>query len=159
MCPITTVSSDRATPSWWKSSSSEIPKTTYGITSGLSSSAETAGLAQMRLRVSASEARMPRITAPVLENAATIALVCSAPRRSPFEMKSRYQRSVKPESGKLGTGDLLNENTSRIAIGAYRKTTTSVKNTRSSRFPFGDSATSITPRPPGEAGGSARRRP
>ena len=79
MWPITTVRIERGIPSVWKSRSSEIPNTTYGITSGLSSSAETGALPLKRRRTSAIEASMPSTTAPTLESAATIALVSSAP--------------------------------------------------------------------------------
>jgi len=72
-----------------------------------------------------------------------IALVSSAALISELPRNSRYQCSVNPESGKVGTADLLNEKINRIAIGAYRKTTTRVKKTRRSRAPFFERATSI----------------
>src|ERR1700757_576294 len=147
MCPITMVSSERGTPSVWKSRSSETPKTTYGITSGLNRSADTALLPRNRRLVSASDASTPSATAPVLDRAATIALVSSAPFKSGFERNSRYHFNVKPESGKLGTADLLNE----------KKSTTSAKKDRRSRAAFFESATSISARPPGRCGGSGRR--
>src|SRR6185437_16172986 len=78
-------------------------------------------------------------------------------RISELARKSRYQLSVKPESGNVGTADLLNEKISRITIGAYRKTTTRAKNTRRSRAPFFESATSISRQPPVVAGENARR--
>src|ERR687887_1528915 len=157
-CPITTVRIERGTPSWWKSRSSEIPKTTYGITSGLRRSAETAALPRKRRRVSPIAASTPRTTAPVLESAAMIALVSSAPLRSELVRNSWYQWKVKPLSGNDGTAESLNEKISRITIGAYRKTTTAAKKARSSRAPFFESATSISPPPPAGAGGTARRR-
>jgi hypothetical protein len=58
------------------------------------------------------------MTAPTLESAAMIALVSSAPRRSPFSRNALYQRNVKPVSGNVGTAALLNEKISRITIGA-----------------------------------------
>src|SRR5262249_33722294 len=142
----------------WKRSSNETPKTTYGITSGLSKSADTALLPRNRRRVSANDASTPRATAPVLDSAATIALVSSAPFRSEFERNSRYQFKVKPESGKLGTADLLNEKISRITIGAQRTSTTSTKTPRRSLAPFFESAASISPPQPRRCGGSGRRR-
>jgi hypothetical protein len=54
----------------------------------------------------------------VLDTAATIALVSNAPRRSELTRNSWYQCSVNPDSGKVGTADLLNEKISRITIGA-----------------------------------------
>ena len=89
-----------------------------GITSGVSRSAVTTPLPRNGRRESAIEARTPSATAMTLENAATIALVLSAACISPFVAKSRYQLSVKPLSGNVGTDALLNEKTSRIAIGA-----------------------------------------
>ena len=71
MWPITTVRIDRGIPTAWKKSSSEMPKTTYGITSGLSSRAETGDLRRKRRRTSAIEASTPSSTAPTLEIAAT----------------------------------------------------------------------------------------
>src|ERR687888_73263 len=103
MWPITTVRIDRGTLSWWKRRSSEIPKTPYGITSGLRSSAETAARPRKRRRVSAIAASRPSTTAPALERAATIALVSSAPLRSGVGRNWWYQWRVKPESGNDGT--------------------------------------------------------
>src|ERR671935_1292134 len=157
-CPITTVRIERGTPSWWKRRSSEIPKTTYGITSGLRRSAETAARTRKRRRVKAIEASTPRTTAPALESAAMIALVSKAPLRSELTRNSWYQCNVKPESGNEGTAESLNEKISKITIGAYRNATTRRKNTRSSRAPFFESATSISRPRPAEVGGSARRR-
>ena len=117
MCPMTTVRIDRGTPIVWKRRSSEIPKTTYGITRGLRSNAETAARPLMRRRVSATEARTPSTTAPTLEIAAMIALVCSAALRSPLVRNWWYQWSVNPLSGNDGSSELLNEKISRIAIG------------------------------------------
>src|SRR5438552_6847901 len=71
-CPITTVRTERGTPSVWKSRSSEIPKTTKGITSGLRRSDVTSALARKRLRATAIDASVPSRTAPTLESAATI---------------------------------------------------------------------------------------
>ena len=56
MWPITTVGTPFGTPSVWKRSSSEIPNTTYGMTSGLRSSAETSALPRNRRRASAIDA-------------------------------------------------------------------------------------------------------
>src|SRR5262249_4291665 len=134
----------------WKRSSNETPKTTYGITSGLSKSADTALLPRNRRRVSANDASTPRATAPVLDSAATIALVSSAPFRSEFERNSRYQFKVKPDSGKLGTADLLNEKISRIT------TSTNTHRGRPARSLEG--AAPITPPQPRRCGGSGRRR-
>src|SRR5437667_311687 len=141
MWPITTVRIDRGIPSVWKSSSSEIPNTTYGITSGLSNSAETADLAGKRRRTSAIEASTPSTTAPTLESAAMTALVSRAPLRSEFERNARYQWNVNPLSGNDGISELLNEKMRRITIGAYRKTTTQAKKTLSARAPFFGSVT------------------
>src|SRR6266576_713802 len=109
MCPITTVSTERGTPIVWKNRSSEIQKTTYGITSGLRSSAETADLPRKRRRVSAIAASKPSTTAPVLDSAAMIPLVSSAALRSELTRNSWYQWRVKPESGNEGTAELLKE--------------------------------------------------
>ena len=54
----------------------------------------------------------------MLESAAMIALVSSAPLRSAFPANSRYQWKVNPLSGNAGTSALLNEKISRITIGA-----------------------------------------
>jgi hypothetical protein len=69
-------------------------------------------------RASTTDARIPSTTAPMLESAATIALVSSAARRSGFVRNWWYQCSVKPLSGNDGTCELLKEKISRIAIGA-----------------------------------------
>ena len=90
----------------------------YGITSGLRSSADTAAMPRNRRRVRASDARMPSVTAPMLERTATIALVRSAVWRSESWRNWRYQSSVKPLSGKVGRSESLNEKISRIRIGA-----------------------------------------
>src|SRR5262249_30170216 len=116
-------------------------------------------LPRKRRRVSAIAASTPSTTAPALERAATIALVSSAPFRSEFVRNSWYQWRVKPLSGNDGTSESLNEKIRRITIGAYRNTTTRAKNALSNRAPFFESATSISPPPPVEAGGTARRRP
>ncbi len=118
MCPITTAGAPFGTPSVWKSSNSAIPKTRYGITSGLSKSAETSGLPRNAPRTSASDESTPRMTAPTLVAAAIAALLCSASRRSPLTRNSWYQCSVNPLSGNVGTAELLNEKISRITIGA-----------------------------------------
>jgi ABC-type nitrate/sulfonate/bicarbonate transport system ATPase subunit len=125
--PITTVMIERGIPSRWKSRSSEIPNTTYGITSGLRRSAEAAALPRKRRRTSAIEARIPSATAPTLETAAMIALVSSAPLSSALAMNSRHQCRVKSPRGNDGTSELLNEKMTRMRIGAYRKMTTRVK--------------------------------
>ena len=117
-CPMTTVKIDRGIPIVWNRSSKEIPKTTYGMTSGLRSSAETAALPLMRRRVSATDASTPSTTAPTLEIAAMTALVCSAPLRSALLRNWRYQWSVNPLSGNAGSSELLNEKINRITIGA-----------------------------------------
>src|SRR6266576_899240 len=117
MCPMTTVKIERGMPTVCKRSSKEIPKTTYGITRGLRSSAETAALPLTRRRVSATDASTPSTTAPTLEIAAMIALVSSAPLRSPLVRNWWYQWSVNPLSGKDGSSELLNEKISRITIG------------------------------------------
>src|SRR3954469_3147250 len=147
MCPITTVSTERGIPAAWKKSSSEIPNTTYGITSGLSSSAEIGDFSRKRRRTSAIEASTPSSTAPMLEIAATTALVSSAESRSALTRNWWYQCSVNPLSGNEGNCESLNENTTRIAIGAYRKITTSAKNDRSSHAPWRERATFIRPSP------------
>jgi hypothetical protein len=113
-----TVGTPRGIPSWWKRSSSEIPKTTYGITSGLSSSAETTALPRKRRRTSAIDERTPNSTAPRLVRAAMIPLVSSASLRSVLTRNSWYQWSVKPLSGNVGTSELLKEKIRRITIGA-----------------------------------------
>src|SRR5262249_23051067 len=100
-----------------------------------------------RPRVSPMEASVPSTTATTLESAATIALVSSAPRRSAFVRNWWYQCSVNPLSGNDGSCESLNENTSRIRIGAYRNTTTSTKNARMIRSPFLESAASISSHP------------
>src|SRR5919204_3415671 len=157
-CPITTVRIERGTPSWWKRRSSEIPKTTYGITSGLRRSAETAARPPKRRRVSAIEESTPSTTAPALESAAMIALVSRAPRRSEFVRNWWYQCRVNPLSGNVGTAESLNEKISRITIGAYRKTTTRAKKARRRSAPLRESATSISLPPPAGAEGTGRRR-
>jgi len=75
-------------------------------------------LIRKRRRVNAIEARTPSTTAPALDNAAMIALVSRAPRISELARNARYQWSVKPESGNVGTADLLKEKISRMTIGA-----------------------------------------
>ena len=76
MCPITTVRIERGIPAAWKSSSSEIPKTTYGITSGLEQQRRDGRLAPEAAARRARSRRARRAaTAPMLEIAATIALV------------------------------------------------------------------------------------
>src|SRR5712691_10742091 len=128
------------------------------MTSGLSSSAVTEDLPKKRRRASAIEARIPSRTAPTLESAATIALVSSAALRSEFVRNWWYQWSVKPLSGNEGTCESLKEKISRIAIGAYRKTTTSAKNVLRRRAPFFESAASISPFPIAERVGTVRTR-
>src|SRR3954469_12310826 len=118
MWPITTVSTERGIPTAWKKSSSEIPNTTYGITSGLNSSAETGDLRRKLRRTSAIEASTPSSTAPMLEIAATSALVSSAERRSALTRNWWYQCSVNPLRGNDGSAESLKEKTTRIAIGA-----------------------------------------
>src|SRR6266536_3747581 len=113
------------------------------MTSGLRSRAVTGDLPKNRRRASAIEARIPSRTAPMLDSAATSALVSSAALRSEFVRNSRYQWSVNPLRGNDGTCELLKEKTSRIAIGAYRKTTTNAKKLRKSRAPFFERAGSI----------------
>ena len=93
---------ERGTPSAWKRSRSEIPNTTYGMTSGLRRNAETAALPAKRRRASAIEASVPRTTAAALESAATIALVSSAPSTSGSVRNWWYQVSVNPLSGNVG---------------------------------------------------------
>ena len=58
------------------------------------------------------------LTAPMLEIAATTALVPRAERRSALTRNWWYQCSVNPLSGNEGSCESLNENTTRIAIGA-----------------------------------------
>ena len=118
MCPMTMVRNESETPTAWKSSSSEIPKTTYGITSGLSRSAETGLLPRKACRTSTIEARMPSATAPALDRAAIFALVARAFCRSEFVRNWWYQCSVNPLSGNDGSCELSNEKMSRITIGA-----------------------------------------
>ena len=102
----------------WNRRSKEIPKTTYGITRGLKSNAETRALPRKRRRVMAIDASTPSKTAPMLENSAMIALVSSAPLRSELTRNSWYQWRVNPLSGNVGTCELLNEKIRRITIGA-----------------------------------------
>ena len=54
----------------------------------------------------------------MLEIAATIALVSSAERRSALTRNWWYQCSVNPLSGNDGSCESLNENITRITIGA-----------------------------------------
>ncbi|TML05696.1 MAG: hypothetical protein E6G36_01880 [Actinobacteria bacterium] len=118
MCPITTVRIERGMPTAWKKSSSEIPKTTYGITSGLSRSAETAAFPTKRRRTSTTEASTPSTTAPTLESTATRALVPNAALRSGLVRNWWYHFSVKPLSGNDGNSELLNEKINSTTIGA-----------------------------------------
>src|SRR6476646_3929140 len=116
--PTPTARREGETPSTWKSSNMEIPSTTKGITSGVSSRAVTSPFARKLRRAIAMEARIPSETATTLDRAATIALASRADRMLLLWMNSWYQWSVKPLSGNEGTTALLNEKTRRIAIGA-----------------------------------------
>ena len=75
-------------------------------------------MSRKRRRTSAIEASTPSSTAPMLEIAATTALVSSAERRSALTRNWWYQCSVNPLSGNEGSCESLNEKTTRIAIGA-----------------------------------------
>jgi hypothetical protein len=99
---MTTVRIERGIPTVWKRRRSEIPKTTYGMTSGLRRSADTGAFARKLRRTSAIAARTPSSTAPRLESDAMTALVQSAPLRSELPRNWPYQWIVKPLRGKDG---------------------------------------------------------
>ena len=103
----------------WNSSSSEIPKTTYGMTSGLEQQRRDERLAAEApprerdrgedAEHDGAEARQHR------DQRARLA----APRADRAFVKNWwYQWSVKPLSGNVGTSELLNEKISSTAIGA-----------------------------------------
>jgi hypothetical protein len=98
------------------STSSEIPKTRYGTTSGEKNSAEVAAFPANRRRSRANDASTPSVTAIRLEAVATIRLRRSASSSSGFVRNLRYQSVVKLSSGKV-TSPELNEKIARTAIG------------------------------------------